>query len=182
MVVKINKNAKRAYYSKVNPTEAGKEKDFLANIKPLFSSTWTVTDKIVLVENEVIITDDKDVAECLNSYFASIVETLGIPGEVIEDYERSPEPVIDAVNKYASHQSIKKIRDMYGTHEKFEFSKVDPTQVFSEIYRLDNSKKISGDIPVDMLKLAATHWYKEIAHLINNGIQNSTFPTNLKVS
>ena len=93
----------------------------------MFSSTCTVTAKIVLAESEVIITDDKDVAEFLNSYFASIVEALGIPGVVIEDYERSPDPVIDAVNKYASHQSMKKIRDMYGTHEKFEFSKVDPT-------------------------------------------------------
>ena len=82
-----------------------------------------------MVENEVIMTDDKDVAEYLNSYFASIVETLDIPGEVKEDYERSPESVIDAINKYASQQSIKKIRDMYETHEKFEFSKVDPTQV-----------------------------------------------------
>ena len=117
-----------------------------------------------MVENEVIMTDDKDVAEYLNSYFASIVETLDIPGEVKEDYERSPEPVIDAINKYASQQSIKKIRDIYGTHEKFEFSKVDPTQVFSEIYRLDKSNKMSGDIPVDMLKLAANNCYKEIAH------------------
>ena len=63
-----------------------------------------------------------------------------------------------------------------------EFSNVDPTQVFSEIYRLDKSKKTSGDIPVDMLKLAANHCYKEITHLINNGIKNGTFPSNLKLA
>ena len=52
---------------------AGKEKTFWKTFKPLFSSTCTVTDKIVLVENEVVITEDKDVAECLNSYFATVV-------------------------------------------------------------------------------------------------------------
>ena len=182
LVVKMNKDAKRTYYSKLNPTEAGKEKTFWKTFKPLFSSTCTATDKIILVENEAILSDDKEVAECFNSYFANIVETLNIPPEVIEEYERSPDPVVDAINKYASHPSIKKIKDIHGTHEKFEFSNVDPTQVFSEIYRLDKSKKTSGDIPVDMLKLAANHCYKEITHLINNGIKNSTFPSNLKLA
>ena len=86
-----------------------------------------------MVENEVIITEGKDVAECLNSYFARIVETLSIFSEVTEDYERS-DPKVDAIYEYASHQSIKKIRGVYGTLEKFEFSKVDSTQVFSEVY------------------------------------------------
>ena len=86
LVVKMNKDAKRMYYSKVNPTEAGKEKTFWKTFKPLFSSTCTATDKIILVENEAILTDDKEVAECFNSYFANIVETLNIPPEVIEEY------------------------------------------------------------------------------------------------
>ena len=71
---------------------------------------------------------------------------------------------------------------MYGVHDKFEFSKVDSTQVLSEIYRLDKSKKISDDFPVDMLKLAAKHRCKDITHHINNGIQSSTFPFNLKLA
>ena len=109
MAVKINKDVKSAYCSKVHPPEAGKEKAFWKTFKPLFSSTCTVTDKIVLVANEVIVTEDKDVAECINSYFASIVEILSIPSQVIEDYERPPHLVLEAINKYASHQSVKKI-------------------------------------------------------------------------
>ena len=41
LVVKMNKDAKRTYYSKVNPTEAGKEKTFWKTFKPLFSSTYS---------------------------------------------------------------------------------------------------------------------------------------------
>ena len=86
----------------------------------MFSSTCTATDKIIFVENEAILTDDKEVAECFNSYFANIVETLNILPEAIEEYERSPDPIVDAINKYASHPSIKKIKDMQATDEKFE--------------------------------------------------------------
>ena len=41
LVVKINKDVKRTYYSNVNLTEAGKEKTFWKTFKPLFSSTCT---------------------------------------------------------------------------------------------------------------------------------------------
>ena len=71
---------------------------------------------------------------------------------------------------------------MHGTNEKFEFSDVDPTQAFSEIYRLHKSKKTRDDIPVDMLRLATNHCYKEIIHLINSGIKNTTFPSNLRLA
>ena len=101
-----------------------------------------------MVKHKAIITYDKDVAQCPNYYFASIVESLNIPCEVIEDCDRSSDPVVDAINVYVSHQSIKKSRDVDGTQEKFEFSKVEPTKVFSKIYRLDRSNKIRGDIPV----------------------------------
>ena len=43
-----------------------------------FTDTCT-NDKIILVKNEAILSDDKEVAECFNSYFANIVETLNIP-------------------------------------------------------------------------------------------------------
>ena len=180
MVFKINKNSNRK--SKVSPTEAGKEKNFWKTFKLLFSFTSTVADKTALVENEVIITDDKDVAEYLNSHFASIAKTLSITSAVMQDYSRSPNPVVDEINKYASHQSIKKIKDVYGTFEQLEFSKVDAAEVFSKIYRLDKPKKVNGDIHVDVLKLAANHCYKEITHLINHGIQSSMFQSNLKLA
>lgn len=71
----------------------------------MFSSTCTATDKIILVENEAILTVeneailtvDKEIAESFNSYFANIEETLYTPPEAIEEYERSPDPVVDAI-------------------------------------------------------------------------------------
>ena len=99
-----------------------------------------------MVENEAVVSDDKDIAECFNSYFANVVDTFNILPEIIEEYEKSTDPIIDAINKYDRHSSIRKIKDMNGSQEKFEFSNVDPMQISSEIYRLDKTKATRDDI------------------------------------
>ena len=68
---------------------------------------------------------------------------------------------MDAIKKYAGHPSIKKIKNINRSPEKFEFSSVDPTKALSEIYRLGKSKRRRGFITVDILKLAINHCYKE---------------------
>ena len=70
----MNKDAKITYYSKVIPREAGKEKTFWKTFKPLFSSKCTATDEMILVENEAILTDDKEVViiEPFNSKTCSL--------------------------------------------------------------------------------------------------------------
>ena len=66
LVVKLNRDAKRNFYDNINPTKAGKEKVFWKTFKPLLSSSQA-NNKIILVEGEEIISDDKHTAECFNS-------------------------------------------------------------------------------------------------------------------
>ncbi len=40
--------------------------------------TIQVSSKITLLENEVLVTDDKEVAEIFNEYFVNITDSLGI--------------------------------------------------------------------------------------------------------
>ena len=65
---------------------------------------------------------------------------------------------------------------------RFEFSSVDPTLVFSEISKMDSSKKKSGSIPTDKLKRASSACYKEITYHINNAISAKMFPDILKLA
>ena len=71
---------------------------------------------------------------------------------------------------------------MAQNNERFEFSSVDPTLVFSEISKMDSSKKTSGAIPTDKLKLASSACYKEITDHINNAISANMFPDILKLA
>ena len=64
---------------------------------------------------------------------------------------------------------------------RFEFSSVDPTLVFSEICKMDSSKKTSGAKPTDKLKLASSACYREITY-INDAISANMFPNILKLA
>ena len=54
--------------------------------------------------------------------------------------------------------------------------------MFSEINKLDPSKKASGAVPTEKLELASNACYKEITYHINNAISTNTFPNTLKLA
>ena len=64
--------------------------------------------------------------------------------------------------------------------QTFEFSHIDPSLVLHKINKLNSAKKTSGPVPVDKLKLVAESCYKEISYHINNAIDETIFPDNLK--
>ena len=53
-------------------------KKFWNTIKPLFGDKGGAREDIVLVENDLIISDDMEVAETFNRFFEGTISTLGI--------------------------------------------------------------------------------------------------------
>ena len=47
-------------------------------MKPLFSNTDPMSNKIILVENGEILQEETRVAESLSSYFLNVTDTLGL--------------------------------------------------------------------------------------------------------
>ena len=74
------------------------------------------------------------------------------------------------------------IKRRASNNNRFEFSSVDPTLVFSEIKKLDPSKKANGAVPTDRLKLASNACYREITYRFKNAINTITFPDILKLA
>ena len=64
--------------------------------------------------------------------------------------------------------------------QKFEFSHIDPSLILNKINKLNSTKKTSGPVPVDKLKLVAEYCYKEISYHNNNAIDENIFLDNLK--
>ena len=58
-------------------------------MKPILSDKGRSNSKITLIENDTIISNDKEVAETLNDYFVSITDSLGLTenSEVISSTE-----------------------------------------------------------------------------------------------
>ena len=77
LVVNMNREAKRDFYRNLDPKKVGNEKDFWKTFKPLLSDKVKNTNtNIQLIENGHTITKRDQIAECFNSYFTTITETL----------------------------------------------------------------------------------------------------------
>ena len=64
--------------------------------------------KITLVDNEKIITNDKEIAKVLNDFHSNIIKTLNIPqknhtNSIIENVRN---PTLKAILKYREHPGI----------------------------------------------------------------------------
>ena len=109
--------------------------------------------KIILIEGEEILTKDEDVAECLNTYFVNITDSLNMNATSFEsNVEDSLDiPLDTAIARYSNHQSILAINEAAKNVTKFDFEHVNPWNVMEKIESLDCSKSVSGNILTNML-------------------------------
>ena len=52
---------------------------FWKTVKPILSNKFVNSEKITLVDNEKITTNDKEIAKVLNDFFSDIIKTLNNP-------------------------------------------------------------------------------------------------------
>ena len=160
-------------------------KKFFDTMKPLFSKS-VGKQKITLVENNDIITDDKEVAEKFNDYFIATVSSLAITENkaLLTDVSNISDPVARAVKKFENHPSILDIKKNVNLTSSFAFSEVGAAEILTEINDLNDKK--SGtfmNIPAKRLKevgdlvagVLAQIWNEEI-------IKNKKFAVEFKVA
>ena len=70
--VKLLRQSKQSYYSKLHPKVVNDNKKFWKTVKPLFSNKIHGTPCINFLENNVVVSDDTRVAEIFNEYFVDI--------------------------------------------------------------------------------------------------------------
>ena len=72
------RKTKKAYFEKLNIKEIGDNKTFWKTVRPYFSDKDNKSSKITLVENNIVIADEKRVAELMNKYFINIAKNLNL--------------------------------------------------------------------------------------------------------
>ena len=111
LVVKLNIQAKRQYFMSIQSKTIDNDKKFWKTVKPLFSNKNPMSEKITLVEDGRILSNDVEVAECFNEYVCNITDSLDFDPL----FKEVPEPmsveqmVLRALTKYKDHPSIKVI-------------------------------------------------------------------------
>ena len=77
LCVKILRENKKSYYAKIDRKAVCDNKRFWKVVKPLFSNKVQTSSCITLLENNIVNSDEMEVAEILNDYFTNITQTLG---------------------------------------------------------------------------------------------------------
>ena len=154
-------------------------------MKPLFSDKGGIREKIMLVENDKIISESKEVAEIFNNYFqiSGSVESLGITENKLL-LNQVPEQDIGVekyIKQFESHPSIISIKRHVQITTRFEYLPVTPDEMDKHIVALD-SKKNGGCIPTKLLKEMHHIVKTPLAEIWNEEvIENKTFPDKLKL-
>ena len=183
LVVKMNRREKRQFYDSLDPTVVGKDKNFWKTFKPFFLEQSNSKEKLPLVEDDSIISDDKEISNCFNSYFITITDTLCLnESETIGGYISSHDAILNAVNKYKNHSSTTKIKKTIKSGETFVFQPVSSVEVRNEIDQVNSSKKTSGELSTDVVKAIADNYLEYMTYYINQMFANSTFPNKLKLA
>ena len=126
--------------------------------------------------------EDVDIAETFNSFFCEAVRSLDIKENtyILSDTAGITDPIDIALLKYEVHPSVLKIKETV-SHSNFSFTEIGLKEVEDEIKNLNPRKANTyKNIPPKILQENADICSTSILSFINNGINTSFFPDELK--
>ena len=143
------KKDKKQYFAKLNVKDVADNKLFWKNVKPYFSDKGSNSTKITLVDKDIIIADEKQIANIMNEHFVRIRRKLSLKPSIFSKYSNS--------DVFFDHISIIKIKEIYPeiVPNSLQLKPVTKDDIINEIQN-HNVKKLStfGCIPVIILSLS----------------------------
>jgi hypothetical protein len=180
-VTKLRKQSIRNYF--INKTNGVRNSnDFWKIMRPFITDKNSISDdKIILREEDNLITDTLHVCNVLNKYFTQVASTIGFE-DSIPNIEIDASYIDIVRNMYKNHPSIKEICKQ-NIISKFEFSFTTDNEVQKIITGLDLKKSMGYDyISPKILKISSTCITPIITKLINRCIELCIFPSDLKLA
>ena len=180
-IVSLLRATKKNYYEKLYINVIIDNKKFWKSVKPLFSEKSQINTKIILLDEEEIISDSTNCAEIVNNYFSDIAINLDVDREIHTVSTHSDDPVMTAIEKYKTHPSITKIAEEDLPHSNFDFHDITEVVMLKAIENLDVSKSFPKDnIPPKIIMKNKDIFSKVLINAIRKCIENCIFPVNLK--
>ena len=188
---------KKNYFSNINVRNITDNKKFWKTVKPLFTEKVSFQSKITLIEKnyitqegeddleiENVISDDMEVSEVFNDFFVNIVPNLKITEPNVDrNFIETNDQTSNAISKFRNHPSIAKIKSKNSDSCHFSFTEITYISVLEKIENLDIAKASQKtDIPTKILKQNSDYFAKYIFENINFCIENSEFPSDLKLA
>ena len=177
--VSLLRKVKREYFANINEKNIIDNRKFWQTVKPFLSEKNKSKEKITLIKNDEIISDDLEVANTLNKFFSNVVKNLKIPEKFANNNLPrilSKHPTLNAIMKYKNHPSMDVIKKISHGLSSFYFSRIDKKTVLNEIKKLKLSKAVQdSDIPVKILKENSDFFAEYIYLQFNEAVDSSKF-------
>ena len=106
---RLYKRERKSFFESIDSSKITDNKTFWKNIQPFFSEKRKTVNKITLVnENEDILSNDKVVADEINSFFKNATKNLGITENtyIVDNSNDITDPVNKTIDKFKNHPSI----------------------------------------------------------------------------
>ena len=181
--VSLLKKEKKNYYKKLDLRIFEDNRKFWQKVRPLFSDKNKSSNRnITILENNIIISNNVEVAEKLNNFFIDSAENLDIEPSVqyVTNVSNSTE-LYEIIEKYKGHPSILKIKENIEIDGDFSFADTDAHKIGITISQLDPKKAgVENDIPSKLLIETSDIVSQHLANIYNKSIVNGNFPQKLK--
>ena len=182
-VSRLYKKVKKQYFNNLDNKLLLDNKTFWRYIKSSFSDKAITGQKITLVSNSNIISDDKEQAKTFMEFFGKAVDNLEIKeNRYLLNYEfESQGEIEDIISKFKYHQSIITINNKVIINDTFKFNQVTEEEVLEQLASLDGKKATTyQNIPCKKLKENAKVCAPFMKNIFNQEITNSTCPNKFK--
>ena len=183
--VSLRKKAIKNYFRKVTDNGIMDNKNVWDMVKPFVTNKSGLTSHdIMIIHNDSLITDEKELTELFNEQYINIVEkSSGIKPSCLSNIkEKNNEEIISSIlKKYENHPSVAKIKKNKNENSNFRFHEIDEDEIKNLFHKI-NIKKSTGEdqIPPKLVKLASKHLLKPVTNAVNSSIRSSVFPKKAK--
>ena len=183
---KLYKKERKKYYSHLDLKQVTDNKTFWQNMKPFLSDKNKATEKITLVSDDKIFSEDLEIAEKFNKFFKNTVDNLNLASneDLLLSTKHLSDPVQIAVEKYKNHSSILMIQNNVTIDQSFSFQIASTDTIYKPINLLNLKKNgTHGGNPPKYLKLASNESAPIITNIWNEEVVSSSmFPQSLKLA
>ena len=183
LVSKLVKKEKKNYYHSLDNKVVLDNKRFWKQIKSSFSDKVICGEKITLVNDNNIISDDQQQAEVFKLFFKDAVNKLDIQENrfLLNHVEQHQGEIEDIISTFKCHPSILEIQKKVSIHELFEFKQVTQEEVLKQLKALDVKKATTfQNIPCKSLKENAEVCVPVLTNIYNEELTRCTFSNKLK--
>ena len=173
------RRTKKQYFNNINLKDISDNKKFWKCVTPYFSEKGSASTKLMLIENEEILTNESMVANVFNDFFLNVTADIDIkryPCMKTFNFE-------NLKANFANHESITKIKDSnpISNTDRFCFTEFTEEEVRLEISNLSSGKASTyGSIPVSILKQSLDVFIGKFTSTINHSLASNKFPDRLK--